>query len=84
MGIFDERDRALITMASASLKDLAEAIRGDKSFHNRQVPALRRQTKALELIREKKAAYQKETLPVVTRDMVVILLNKIEACLLNS
>ena len=40
----------------SSIKDLTEAIKPD-SFHHRQVPALKRQTEALEYLRKMRATY---------------------------
>lgn len=84
MGTFDERDRSVIEALTKSITDLTSVLSGEQSFHQRQVPALRRQSEVLTLIRAKIAACKRETIPVVSKDGIILFLKKLEERLISS
>ena len=66
----DPRDRGVIINLTDTIRDLTKVLNDrnklsdlSKSFHSRQVPALKRQTKALEYIRTVREGYLDKNQP---------------------
>ncbi|KXH69790.1 MAG: hypothetical protein AM326_01585 [Candidatus Thorarchaeota archaeon SMTZ-45] len=83
MTMMDERDRAMVQELTSSIRELTKSIQPD-SFHNRQVASLKRQSKVVELIREKRQIYVNSSNPIVTTQVVLDLLDEIGDTLIKS
>jgi len=79
----DPRDRASIINLTDAVKGLTKAIQPD-SFHNRQVPALQRQTEALNLIRDKRELILNSATPMMHRDTALQILDEASNTLLST
>ena len=88
MAMLNERELAMVQNITDSIKnstnaikDLTEAMKPD-SFHKRQVPALKRQTEALNYLREKRELYS--TIPQVSKETMLIVIDKVIELLLST
>ena len=81
----EPRDRATIINLTDAIKNLTKAIQPD-SFHNRQVPALRRQTEALEYLRKLREGYINvaQGTSTVHKKMVLKIIDRVSSMLLSS
>jgi len=66
-----------------AIEDLTEAIKPE-TFHNRQVPALQRQTKALEYLREVRQTYIDWDENQITKEGCLIVIDRAIKLLLSS
>lgn len=79
----DDRDRTAIMNLTLAINNLAKTIQPD-SFHNRQVPALQRQTKALEYLREVRQTYIDWDENQITKEGCLIVIDRAIKLLLSS
>ena len=85
--MLDPRDRAMLDNLTKAVDGLTKAIYTTAlpdTFHNRQVPALQRQQKVVEFIREKRQMYVDSPNPIVTNQVVLNLLDKVGNMLIKS
>jgi len=85
--MLDPRDRAMLDNLTKAVDGLTKAIyttAQPDTFHNRQVPALQRQQKVVEFIREKRQMYVDSPNPIVTNQVVLNLLDKVGNMLIKS
>ncbi len=82
--MLDPRDRGILNNLTDAINNLTKSIQPDASFHKRQVPSLKRQSKTLEFIREKREAYVSNPNPIVTNQVVLDLLDQVGDMLIKS
>jgi hypothetical protein len=79
----EPRDRAVIINLTDEIRNLTKAIQPN-SFHKRQVPALQRITKTLDLIRDKRELILNATTPMTHRDTLLEILDEVSNTLLST
>jgi hypothetical protein len=79
----EPRDRAVIINLTDEIRNLTKAIQPD-SFHKRQVPALKRITKTLDLIRDKRELILNTTQPKMHKDAALQILDEVCEMLLST
>lgn len=80
---FNPQDRGVLQNLTKAIEDLANSYKPD-SFHNRQVPALKRQTEALDHLRGLREAYSGLESAIVSKKQVLEIIDEVTEILLST